>query len=124
MRKGDGFLLVYSVTDVSSFDNVPNFYRQILRVKGRQVGQGLKIDHVTDVKHVTDDDRVKHVINIKHVTNGKHVTNVEYRTVVASDKRVPTVMRNYRRYSLTCRIDLIKLDIGYLRVYCRYSTKN
>jgi len=37
MRKGDGFLLVYSVTDVSSFDNVPNFYRQILRVKGRQV---------------------------------------------------------------------------------------
>ena len=35
MRKGDGFLLVYSVTDISSFDNIPNFYRQILRVKGR-----------------------------------------------------------------------------------------
>ena len=35
MSRGDGFLLVYSVTDASSFDNVPNFYRQILRVKGR-----------------------------------------------------------------------------------------
>ena len=99
MRKGDGFLLVYSVTDVSSFDNVPNFYRQILRVKGRQVGQGLNVEHVTKVKHVT---------------NGEH------RTVVASDKRCPTVIKNYRTYSRICRIDLIKLDIG----YCRYSTKN
>ena len=37
MRKGDGFLLVYSVTDKQSFDNIINFYTQILRVKDRFV---------------------------------------------------------------------------------------
>ena len=37
MRKGDGFMIVYSVTDPQSFDNVPYFYNQILRVKDRWV---------------------------------------------------------------------------------------
>ncbi|OWF43140.1 ras-related protein M-Ras-like [Mizuhopecten yessoensis] len=35
MRKGDGFLLVYSVTDRQSYENIENFYSQILRVKDR-----------------------------------------------------------------------------------------
>lgn len=35
MRKGDGFMIVYSVTDPNSFKNVPNFFTQILRVKDR-----------------------------------------------------------------------------------------
>ncbi|VDI18322.1 ras-related protein M-Ras-like [Mytilus galloprovincialis] len=35
MRKGDGFLLVYSVTDRQSYENVPSFHTQILRVKDR-----------------------------------------------------------------------------------------
>lgn len=35
MRKGDGFLLVFSVTDVRSYENVKNFFTQILRVKDR-----------------------------------------------------------------------------------------
>lgn len=37
MRKGDGFLLVYSVTDVHSWENIRNFHTQILRVKDRLV---------------------------------------------------------------------------------------
>jgi Ras-related protein M-Ras len=37
MRKGDGFLLVYSVTDRQSYENVPSFHTQILRVKDRFV---------------------------------------------------------------------------------------
>lgn len=37
MRKGDGFLLVYSVTDVQSYENIVNFHTQILRVKDRYV---------------------------------------------------------------------------------------
>lgn len=37
MRKGDGFLLVYSVIDRQSYENVPNFHTQILRVKDRLV---------------------------------------------------------------------------------------
>lgn len=35
MRKGDGFLLVYSVTDKQSYENIVNFHTQILRVKDR-----------------------------------------------------------------------------------------
>lgn len=35
MRKGDGFLLVYSVIDYQSFESAINFYKQILRVKDR-----------------------------------------------------------------------------------------
>ena len=35
MRKGDGFLIVYSVIDKASFENTKSFYTQILRVKDR-----------------------------------------------------------------------------------------
>lgn len=35
MRKGDGFLLVYSVTDAKSYKNISDFHTQILRVKDR-----------------------------------------------------------------------------------------
>lgn len=35
MRKGDGFLLVYSVTDKNSYENIIHFHTQILRVKDR-----------------------------------------------------------------------------------------
>ena len=35
MRKGDGFLIVYSVIDQQSYENIPNFHTQILRVKDR-----------------------------------------------------------------------------------------
>lgn len=37
MRKGDGFLIVYSVIDPNSFKNIRQFYNQILRVKDRWV---------------------------------------------------------------------------------------
>ena len=32
--RGDGFLLVYSVTDLTSFERISNFRDQIDRVKG------------------------------------------------------------------------------------------
>lgn len=32
---GSGFLLVYSLTDRSSFEEIKNFHREILRVKDR-----------------------------------------------------------------------------------------
>ena len=36
MRSGEGFLLVYSIADQSSFDELEVFYEQILRVKDRE----------------------------------------------------------------------------------------
>ncbi|ANB13933.1 Ras family GTPase RAS1 [Sugiyamaella lignohabitans] len=48
MRTGEGFLIVYSVTSRSSFDEVKNFHQQILRVKDQDafpiVIIGNKID--------------------------------------------------------------------------------
>lgn len=36
MRSGEGFLLVFSVTDKSSYDEIYKFHKQILRVKDRE----------------------------------------------------------------------------------------
>lgn len=46
MRKGDGFLLVYSVTDKQSYENIHNFHTQILRVKDRYEEQEMLDDTV------------------------------------------------------------------------------
>uniref|UniRef100_A0A914RV12 Uncharacterized protein n=1 Tax=Parascaris equorum TaxID=6256 RepID=A0A914RV12_PAREQ len=35
MRSGRGFLLVYSVTDMRSFEETPKLYEQVLRVKDK-----------------------------------------------------------------------------------------
>ena len=43
MHTGEGFLLVYSIIDKNSFDEIPKFYRQILRVKDRLVSLSLSL---------------------------------------------------------------------------------
>ena len=37
MRTGQGFLLVYSITCRSSFNEIPKLHKQILRVKDKYV---------------------------------------------------------------------------------------
>lgn len=58
MRKGDGFLLVYSVTDRQSYENIHHFYTQILRVKDRDYYPMLLVANKVDLVHlrkVTED---------------------------------------------------------------------
>ncbi|XP_063536780.1 ras-related protein M-Ras-like [Cydia strobilella] len=52
MRKGDGFLLVYSVTDPQSFRNLRRFHTQILRVKDRDSYPMLLAANKVDLVHV------------------------------------------------------------------------
>lgn len=52
MRKGDGFLLVYSVTDKQSYENIVNFYTQILRVKDRDIYPMLLVANKVDLVHL------------------------------------------------------------------------
>ncbi|GIY37303.1 ras-related protein M-Ras [Caerostris darwini] len=52
MRKGDGFLLVYSVTDKQSFDNIRHFHTQILRVKDRDSYPMLLVANKVDLVHL------------------------------------------------------------------------
>ncbi|KAK9890771.1 hypothetical protein WA026_012116 [Henosepilachna vigintioctopunctata] len=52
MRKGDGFLLVYSVTDKNSYENIVNFHTQILRVKDRDTYPMLLVANKVDLVHI------------------------------------------------------------------------
>ncbi|WAQ94162.1 RASM-like protein, partial [Mya arenaria] len=49
MRKGDGFMLVYSVTDPSSYENIANFHGQILRVKDKDQYPMLLVANKVDL---------------------------------------------------------------------------
>ncbi|XP_065564983.1 ras-related protein M-Ras-like isoform X2 [Artemia franciscana] len=52
MRKGDGFLLVYSVTDKQSFDNIDQFRTQVQRVKDRDSVPMLLVANKIDLVHM------------------------------------------------------------------------
>uniref|UniRef100_A0A8I3WFC1 RNA-directed DNA polymerase n=52 Tax=Boreoeutheria TaxID=1437010 RepID=A0A8I3WFC1_CALJA len=62
MRTGEGFLLVFSVTDRGSFEELYKFQRQILRVKDRDefpmilIGNKADLDHQRQSYFVTDYD--------------------------------------------------------------------
>ncbi|KAK3108826.1 hypothetical protein FSP39_016653 [Pinctada imbricata] len=49
MRKGDGFLLVYSVTDRHSYESIQNFHTQILRVKDRDTYPMILVANKVDL---------------------------------------------------------------------------
>ncbi len=49
MRSGEGFLIVFSVTDRKSFDEVSKFHKQILRVKDREEFPILLAGNKTDL---------------------------------------------------------------------------
>lgn len=51
MRSGEGFLLVFAVTDHSSFDEILKFHRQILRVKDRDEFPMLMVGNKADLDH-------------------------------------------------------------------------
>lgn len=51
MRSGEGFLLVFSVTDHSSFEEIFKFHRQILRVKDRDEFPMLMVGNKSDLEY-------------------------------------------------------------------------
>jgi len=51
MRSGEGFLLVFAVTDHLSFDEILKFHRQILRVKDRDEFPMLMVGNKADLDH-------------------------------------------------------------------------
>ncbi|CAG0881317.1 unnamed protein product [Darwinula stevensoni] len=51
MRSGEGFLLIFSVTDRNSFDEIYRFHRQILRVKDRDEFPMLVVGNKADLDH-------------------------------------------------------------------------
>lgn len=50
MRTGEGFLLVFSVIDKSSFDEIPRFHTQILRVKDKDEFPMILVGNKSDLE--------------------------------------------------------------------------
>lgn len=50
MRSGEGFLLVFSLADHSSFQEVAKFQKQILRVKDRDEFPMLMVGNKSDLE--------------------------------------------------------------------------
>lgn len=51
MRSGEGFLLVFSLTDHASFSEISKFQKQILRVKDRDEFPMLLVGNKSDLDH-------------------------------------------------------------------------
>uniref|UniRef100_A0A023F5J1 Putative muscle ras oncoprotein n=2 Tax=Triatominae TaxID=70999 RepID=A0A023F5J1_TRIIF len=51
MRSGEGFLLVFAITDRASFDEMYKFHKQILRVKDRDEFPMLMVGNKADLDH-------------------------------------------------------------------------
>jgi Ras-related protein R-Ras2 len=51
MRTGEGFLLVFSVTDKSSFDEISKFQNQILRVKDKDSFPMIMVGNKSDLEN-------------------------------------------------------------------------
>ena len=51
MRTGEGFLLVYSITSRSSFEEIRTFHQQILRVKDRDWFPVVLVGNKCDLEH-------------------------------------------------------------------------
>ena len=83
MRSGEGFLLVFSVTDESSFNEIHNFHEKILRVKDRDefpmilVGNKCDLDSQRRVSNDQAQARAKELSITYIETSAKSKLNVE-----------------------------------------------
>merc|ERR1719354_869267 len=84
MRSGEGFLLVFSVADKLSFNEINNFQRQILRVKDREeypmvlVGNKCDIDDANRAVSHAEALALANQMGIDYIeTSAKNKINVE-----------------------------------------------
>ena len=73
MRSGEGFLLVFSVTNRASFDEVHKFYMQVLRVKDRDVFPVILVANKTDLTS----ERVVQPNEIRALADNLHLPVIE-----------------------------------------------
>eukprot|EP00049_Salpingoeca_infusionum_P003808 m.71001 g.71001 ORF g.71001 m.71001 type:complete len:195 (+) comp12279_c0_seq1:992-1576(+) len=84
MRTGEGFLLVYSIIDKNSFEEIQTFHSQILRVKDKDdfpmilVGNKSDLDSERQVSNGEGGELAKQ-LKISHVeTSAKQRINVDF----------------------------------------------
>lgn len=83
MHTGEGFLLVYSIIDRNSFEEIPKFYRQILRVKDRSEFPMILVANKADLESERvvpkqEGDEIARQLKVEYVeASAKHKLNVE-----------------------------------------------
>ncbi|XP_076370303.1 ras-related protein R-Ras2-like isoform X2 [Tachypleus tridentatus] len=83
MRSGEGFLLVFSITDRNSYEEIYKFHKQILRVKDRDEFPMLLVGNKCDLEHqrmVSQNDvqQMAHQLKIPYMEcSAKHRLNVD-----------------------------------------------
>ncbi|KAH9489160.1 Ras- protein R-Ras2 [Bulinus truncatus] len=110
MRSGEGFLLVYSVIDRSSFEEIFKFHRQILRVKDRDEFPMLLVANKSDldtqrVVSTSEGQELANNLKIRYMeASAKHRLNVDqsfYELVrivrTFQEEERPTVKPNNRK---------------------------
>lgn len=68
MRTGEGFLMVFSIMDKNSFEEIDGFYKQILRVKDRDEFPMILVGNKSDLKadrKVTEAEATKKAQSLK-----------------------------------------------------------
>ncbi|BFZ09849.1 hypothetical protein BsWGS_12888 [Bradybaena similaris] len=115
MRSGEGFLLVYSVIDRSSFEEIYKFHKQILRVKDRDEFPMLLVANKSDLESqrlvsTTEGQELAHNLKIRYIeASAKHRLNVDqsfYELVrivrkFQEEERPPVKPNNRRRKKCT-----------------------
>ncbi|XP_041478152.1 ras-related protein M-Ras-like [Lytechinus variegatus] len=112
MRTGDGFLLVYSVTDRASYENMKAFHTQILRVKDKDSYPMILVANKVDLVHqrkVTEEEGKNVAAELGHIpyieTSAKDPPkNIDaaFHEVVRVIRRQPVESKKKRRSGSTC----------------------
>eukprot|EP00800_Vazella_pourtalesii_P022161 TRINITY_DN854_c0_g1_i3.p1 TRINITY_DN854_c0_g1~~TRINITY_DN854_c0_g1_i3.p1 ORF type:complete len:193 (-),score=53.68 TRINITY_DN854_c0_g1_i3:110-688(-) len=83
MHHGEGFLLVYSIVDRNSFEEIPKLCKTILRVKERPAFPMILVGNKADLEYervvsYQEGEQQAQSLNIKYIeTSAKHRINVD-----------------------------------------------
>lgn len=101
MRSGEGFLLVFSVTDRISFEEVYKFHRQILRVKDRDEFPMLMVGNKTDL----DNQRTVANMDAQNVARQLKIPYIECsaKNKINVDQAFDELVRIVRKFQLSER---------------------
>jgi small GTP-binding protein len=114
MRTGEGFLLVFSITDRNSFNEILSFHKQILRVKDREefpmilVGNKSDLEMDRTVNSQEGSDMAKQLKIPYLETSAKLKINVDkcfqdlVRAIRAFNKPIPTLNKKKKRKLCVC----------------------
>lgn len=114
IRNGDAFLLVYSVSDRTSFENIAFFYASILRVKNRSEYPIVLVANKCDLVHtrtVTKEQGqfLSSLLKVPYIeTSAKNCVNVDLafseavrfirRTELSREMKIETKNEKFKRF--------------------------